>query len=238
MRMSTTVSSNGAMDLSERCQVLERECEELRERLTRLENPPRPPRRRVRAIVADGLFVLLAGLVVAAIAAGVLVAFGVWKLNSEPPEVTGQAASEAVVTEQEPVTEDPPFAGDQPSEAAPTDGRATDAGATDADGATDAVGATDAAAAPGAPVHLVATAVGGPCWLQIRRGDADGTVLWEGILAAGDLTEFDGRRFWIRMGDPVHVRLEVNGEAVVDLPTVAADMVITEAGASVVATAA
>jgi hypothetical protein len=73
--------------------------------------------------------------------------------------------------------------------------------------------------------------------LQVRRGDADGTVLWEGILAAGDLTEFNGRRFWIRMGDPAHIRLEVNGEALVDLPTVAADVVITEAGASVVATA-
>jgi hypothetical protein len=73
--------------------------------------------------------------------------------------------------------------------------------------------------------------------LQVRRGDAAGTVLWEGILAAGDLTEFDGRRFWIRMGDPTQIRLEVNGEAVVDLPTVAADVVITEAGAEVVATA-
>jgi hypothetical protein len=47
---------------------------------------------------------------------------------------------------------------------------------------------------------------------------------------------FDGQRFWIRMGDPTNLQLDVNGERVVDLPSLAADMTITEAGASVVPT--
>jgi hypothetical protein len=83
-------------------------------------------------------------------------------------------------------------------------------------------------------VHFVASAVGGDCWLQVRRRDADGKVLWEGILLEGDSTEFDGKQFWIRMGDPTNLRLDVNGERIVELPSLAADMLITASGASVV----
>jgi RodZ C-terminal domain len=222
--VSTTTSPNGAPDLGERCGALERECEELRERVALLENPPKPPRRRARAIVADGLFVLLGGLVVAAIAGGVAIAAGVWKLDSEPSDAATQAAPPATVVEQEP-SQDGPFAGGSvTTQAAPTETSASSDAAV-----TEGVVAS-------APVHFIASAVGGDCWLQVRRGDADGKVLWEGILLDGRSTEFDGKQFWIRMGDPTNLRLDVNGEPVLDLPTLAADMVITETGASVVPT--
>lgn len=228
--MSTTTSPNGALDLGERCRALEQECEELRERIALLENPPRPPRRRVRTIAADGLFVLLGGLVVAAIAGGVAIAAGVWKLDAEPSDAAPQAAPPATVEETAP-SDDRPFAGGSlTTEAAPTESAPTETSA-----AGDA-GVTGGDVVPAAPVHLVATAVGGDCWLQVRRGDADGKVLWEGILLAGDSTEFDGKQFWIRMGDPTNLRLDVNGERVIDLPSLAADMLVTESGASVVPT--
>jgi hypothetical protein len=223
--VSTTTSPNGAHDVGERCRALEQECEELRERVALLENPPKPPRRRVRTIVADGLFVLLGGLVVAAIAGGVLIAAGVWKLDSEPSGAASQAAPAQTVAEEAPASDEGPFAG----------GAVT---TQEAPAETAVAGAdpTDAGAMPAAPVHFVASAVGGDCWLQVRRRDADGKVLWEGILLEGDSTAFDGQRFWIRMGDPTNLRLDVNGERVVDLPSLAADMVIGETGASVVPT--
>lgn len=225
--MSTTATPNGALDLGERCRALERECEELRERLALLENPPKPPRRRVRAIVADGLFVLLAGLVVAAVAGGVAIAAGVWKLDSEPSESATQAAPPTSMMQEAPASEDGPFAGgSETTQAAPAETSAARDGA-----ATDTV-----VAAAAAPVRFVASAVGGPCWLQVRRGSSDGTVLWEGILADGESTEFDGKQFWIRIGDPTNLRLELNGARVVDLPSLAADMLITESGARVVPT--
>lgn len=216
-------SPNGQLDLSERCRALELECEQLRERLDRLENPPVPPRRRVRAIVADGLFVLLAGIVVAAIVGGIAIAAGIWKLDqSEPAAGSTQSAPAATAWAD---AQEGPAAGGAVTETAPAESALTDAATTTA--AEDVAGAA-------VPVRLEAGAVGGPSWLQVRRGGAEGKVVWEGILADGDTVNFEGKQFWIRVGDPTNLRLELNGERVVDLPTLAADLLVTETGASVV----
>lgn len=224
--MSTTASPNGQLEVGERCRALERECEELRERLARLENPPVPPRRRVRAIVADGLFVLLAGIVVAAVVGGIAIAAGVWKLDeSEPPAASPQSAPATVAAEAE--AGEGPIAGGAVTQTAPAESATTDAATANA---------SDGVAVAAPPVRLVAGAVGGPCWLQVRRGGSEGEVVWEGILADGDSVNFEGTRFWIRVGDPTNLRLEVNGRRVMDLPTLAADLLVTETGARVVAT--
>ena len=234
--MTTTVSANEEVipELDERCRALERECEELRERVAQLENPPPKPRRRIRTIIADGLFVLLAGVVVAATAGAIAIATGIWKLNpsetqaSPPATVPADAASPPAATAPatsaapDAQTEDGPFAGGSVTESATTEA-ATTAGST-------------VAAAAAAPVHLEARAVGGECWIQIRRGGATGEVLLEEIMPDGGSVTLDGKRFWVRVGNPTNLQLFVNGTRAEDLPSLAADLIVTKDGVRISST--
>ncbi len=57
-------------------------------------------------------------------------------------------------------------------------------------------------------------AVGGDCWLEVRRGGSQGKVLYSGTLGKGDRKKFKGKDIWMVLGDPSSVRLESSGKKV------------------------
>jgi hypothetical protein len=70
------------------------------------------------------------------------------------------------------------------------------------------------------------TAVGGDCWMSVRRGSADGEVLYEDVLASGESVQFTAKRLWLRLGAASNVELSVNGRAVEDVPAGTVDLVL------------
>jgi cytoskeleton protein RodZ len=68
------------------------------------------------------------------------------------------------------------------------------------------------AAAPRRQVRLVASAVGGRCWLEVHRGSEVGDLLFEGTLDQGRSTApFKGKRLWVSIGAPSNVVIRLNG---------------------------
>lgn len=65
--------------------------------------------------------------------------------------------------------------------------------------------------------RLVVRAVGGPCWVQARRGGPAGRVLAEQTLAQGETLRLPGRHVWLRLGAPWNVRVQ-RGAHVVATP--------------------
>ena len=57
-------------------------------------------------------------------------------------------------------------------------------------------------------------AVTGDCWMEVRRNDDQGVVLFSGTLAKGDKEKFKGKDIWMSLGNPAGVRLEVAGTTV------------------------
>jgi cytoskeleton protein RodZ len=57
-------------------------------------------------------------------------------------------------------------------------------------------------------------AVGGDCWMEVRRNDAQGEVLFSGTVAKGEKEKFTGKDIWMSLGNPAGVRLEVAGKKV------------------------
>jgi cytoskeleton protein RodZ len=94
------------------------------------------------------------------------------------------------------------------------------------------------AAAPTRRVRLVASAVGGRCWLEVHRGSEAGALLYEGTLDPGRSTApFRGERLWVSVGAPSNVVIEVNGKRV-DLPgsSVPRDVLVTRRGVTLART--
>jgi len=58
-------------------------------------------------------------------------------------------------------------------------------------------------------VNVAATS--GESWVQVRRDDAEGVVLFSGTMAEGDRESFKGGVLWIRLGDPAAIRLTIEG---------------------------
>lgn len=57
-------------------------------------------------------------------------------------------------------------------------------------------------------------AVGGDCWMEVRRTDSGGIVLFSGTLKEGDKEKFKGKDIWMSLGAPGNVRLNVEGKIV------------------------
>jgi cytoskeleton protein RodZ len=57
-------------------------------------------------------------------------------------------------------------------------------------------------------------ASGGDCWMEVRRGDSTGTVLFSGTLKDGDVEKFKGKDLWMSLGAPGNVKLNVEGDNV------------------------
>jgi hypothetical protein len=67
------------------------------------------------------------------------------------------------------------------------------------------------------PAALVVHAVGGDCWLIVRRGGASGPVLYEATLPQGQSVRFGPQHLWIRFGAPWNVVADRGVKAVAGL---------------------
>jgi cytoskeleton protein RodZ len=85
-----------------------------------------------------------------------------------------------------------------------------------------------------APVHtsvLRLAALRGDCWLDVRFGSASGRRVWVGFLRRGGTMEFGlRRRLWLRLGNPVAVRVTLDGKPVSGLPGLATSVVFSASG--------
>lgn len=88
--------------------------------------------------------------------------------------------------------------------------------------------ATAKPAAPATAAVLV-RAVGGPCWLTVRRGSAQGAVVYEGTLQQGGSVTLHGARLWARIGAPWNVSLSIGGRTQT-LPRTVSDVLLTAHG--------
>jgi hypothetical protein len=62
-----------------------------------------------------------------------------------------------------------------------------------------------------APEAVVVTGVDTGSWLQVRRGSADGPVLYEGVLADGQTLRFSSSSLWLRAGAAARLAVTVDG---------------------------
>lgn len=51
----------------------------------------------------------------------------------------------------------------------------------------------------------------GDCWVQVRRDNATGTILFSGTLKQGKGRSFKGTVLWVRMGIPANVKVIIEG---------------------------
>jgi cytoskeletal protein RodZ len=63
---------------------------------------------------------------------------------------------------------------------------------------------TRSAARPPVAHPLVIRAVTGPCWIEVRAGGANGSLVYQGILEPGQSRRY-ARRVWVRFGAPWNV---------------------------------
>ncbi len=72
-----------------------------------------------------------------------------------------------------------------------------------------------ASATPKVDKNLVKVkATDGDCWLEARRDDSAGTVLFSGTLQKGHKKQFDEKKVWLNIGAPGNVQLEAAGKTV------------------------
>ncbi len=54
----------------------------------------------------------------------------------------------------------------------------------------------------------------GDCWMEVRRNNGTGVVLFSGTLKQGDKKKFKGKDVWISLGAPANVTLKAAGKRV------------------------
>jgi cytoskeletal protein RodZ len=92
-------------------------------------------------------------------------------------------------------------------------------------------GATTAAPAVAAPpVQLLLTAQKGSSRVVVRRGSANGPILWEGTLSKGDDQPVEGTRLWVFVQRSQNIALTLNGEATPPIGRGSHTVVVTEDG--------
>jgi hypothetical protein len=79
------------------------------------------------------------------------------------------------------------------------------------------------------PVALRLSASGGSSWVAVRKGSADGDLLYQGTLAGARSRIFRADRLWLRLGAPANLRARLNGR-LVDLPGRTATVLVTKRG--------
>ena len=68
---------------------------------------------------------------------------------------------------------------------------------------------------PARPVkaHLLLTATGGDCWLEVHKGSANGKLVYAGTLQAGSRPlDFTAKRLWIIAGAPQNLTVKLDGK--------------------------
>jgi cytoskeletal protein RodZ len=79
----------------------------------------------------------------------------------------------------------------------------------EADGSTTTV---SVAVATGKDVELTLTVTEGSCFLVVRDDNKEGTKLFAGTLSAGEIQTFsDSKRYWLQVGVPEVLTVNVNG---------------------------
>ena len=96
--------------------------------------------------------------------------------------------------------------------------------------------AAPVAAAAATPVvkTTVISAPRGRCWLSIRRGGANGPIVYEGVLEQGKTLHFTLKHaLWMRMGRPDNLDISLAGHTVHGLLAKAtpANVLLTRSGA-------
>jgi cytoskeleton protein RodZ len=60
--------------------------------------------------------------------------------------------------------------------------------------------------------HLLLTATGGDCWLEVHKGSANGKLVFAGTLQPGSRPlDFTAKRLWIIAGAPQNLTVKLNG---------------------------
>jgi hypothetical protein len=155
---------------------------------------------------AHGRRSILLSLAILTVGAGI--AIGIWQLadRDEGARSAPQASSFEPITAE--AASPPPLTGSGPpvtAETLPVD-----------------------EAVPPAPrkAKLALRAAGGDCWVSVRARSANGGLLYEGFLYAGEARTFVARRLWLRVGNPANLEATLNGTGV-DLPSGTADLIVT-----------
>ena len=85
-------------------------------------------------------------------------------------------------------------------------------------------------------VHVILTAARSDSWVQIRRNNSTGRVLFDAVVSEGRSIRFVGRRFWARFGALGNFDVTVDGRPVHPLFSGTVDALITAAGIRSVST--
>lgn len=192
------------------------------------------------------------------LAIGAAVALLIWQLrsDSDPAEtsaatpaqtIAGETTAEAPAETPAPAAEATTQAADVSGETAVSGGEtAASGGETSASEApvTEPSGSEAPAEAPAAGAQaepqgnaaatVVLRAAGGDCWLSVRRGSANGELLFEGFLFQGETRRFEAPRVWMRIGNPANLVARLDGKRL-DLPSGTADVLITSKGVQTLA---
>jgi transcriptional regulator with XRE-family HTH domain len=56
------------------------------------------------------------------------------------------------------------------------------------------------------------TADGGACWVEARRGDSAGRVLFSGTMASGSSQLFRATPLWLKIGNPTTLAISIGGQ--------------------------
>ena len=79
---------------------------------------------------------------------------------------------------------------------------------------------------------LTVRATRGSSWMMARAGDANGRLLYQGVLETGRSVTLRARRVWVRFGASSYLDLRLNGKAVRLAHSGTVDAVFTRAGAA------
>jgi Domain of unknown function (DUF4115) len=55
-------------------------------------------------------------------------------------------------------------------------------------------------------------ATDGDCWMEVRRDNSTGVVLFSGTVQRGDFKKFKGKDIWMSLGAPANVELQAAGK--------------------------
>jgi hypothetical protein len=89
-----------------------------------------------------------------------------------------------------------------------------------------------ALAAKPLPTVALLSATRGRSWISVRVGDANGKVIYEGMLEQGKTLRFGvEQKLWVRMGRPWLLDVRVAGRTVGGLPAEPANLLLTRTGA-------
>jgi len=64
------------------------------------------------------------------------------------------------------------------------------------------------------PISLVLEGVQNDSWVEIRRGSANGPLVYSGVLQDGERVESTGMRLWARFGGASNLQVTVDGRRV------------------------